>query len=207
MNPGKDLKVQYGSSARISAIGLENKPPIRFIRNYENSAWGDVHLMTPNNTFKYCIFDGGTNNVQVHDHYNKFEYCTFRNATNSGVYVGGRNYGTSRSSFSLKNCLITNNNYGVMANYTYGDIQNCTIEYNTRDGLNITTATIGRNAYSYPGLFTNNLIKNNGAGSEGEDGIELTNSSSSIYFGYGSTPGNIECAIMVILPMMAYRFI
>ena len=102
---GKDIIVKYNTNAKIIAIGNSGSS-IKFLKQ-DGSAWGDIHLMTPGNTFKYCIFDGGTNNVQVHHNNNTFELCTFKNATNCGLYAGGLNYTTQyRSNFSVINCLM-----------------------------------------------------------------------------------------------------
>jgi len=169
------------SGGRIEANGM-NFSPIRFVRSDPNSAWDKILLQGDNNEFTWCLFDGGTYNVDIRSRYNTFTDCTFENAER-GISTYKRPQG-DWSSFELNECLVENNTNGVVASYTYGAIDQSTIQSNNNYGLYLSHATIGENNGGLSGLFTNNNIHDNGS-----YGI-LIGYYAKLWLGYGSTGGH-----------------
>ncbi|MDZ7725419.1 MAG: FlgD immunoglobulin-like domain containing protein [candidate division KSB1 bacterium] len=162
------------SDARLVAEGTLEEP-IRFYRLNADYAWDQVELSGNNNSFEYCVFNGGTWNVHVvNGTGNCFENCTFMNGVR-GFYASG-----NVNQFVLDKCLVTgNSDIGVYATQCWAGIKNSTITANGGQGIRILSGKLG---YYTPGYFTNNYIYGNeghGIGVKGD-----------LYLGYGSTPGN-----------------
>ena len=112
-----------------------------------------------------------------------------------GHTIGGKGNGygiyTSKNNIVIKNCTITNWDYGISYYYTgaYGKIENNIIKSNNRgiyiaevNSNNITNNVIESNDYGIMLFSTNNyIIKNN----------EIKSNSKGIYFDSKSNRGNI----------------
>ncbi len=180
IEPNASITVNSGS--KIEAIGTESNP-ISFRRS-SSSAWDRIQLNGGGNQFEWCTFDGGTYNVDIRSRDNTFSHCTFKNASRGlNAYKRSDN---SWSSFKLDNCMVENNNYGVVAYQTYAGITNCTIRNNTSYGLGLNNSRIGNNYSSgtLGGYFTNNHIYNNGL-----YGVNISNNGK-LWLGYSSTQGH-----------------
>jgi subtilisin family serine protease len=175
-------KLTVNSGGHIYANGGFNN--IKFERYDESTSWDRIELYGADNQFSWCVFDGGNYNVDVRSRGNSFTHCTFKNAERGfNAYKRSDN---SWASFSMDNCMVENNHYGVVASATYAAINNCTMQNNTSYGLGLVNARIGNNVSygSLCGLFTHNFIQNNDI-----YGIDIF-SNGVLWLGYGTTPGN-----------------
>jgi hypothetical protein len=178
-----DIKITVEEGGKIIANGASLEK-IKFLRSNEDQAWDKILLEGDNNEFSHCIFDGGYYNVDVRSLYNTFTNCTFKNGVR-GINTYKRPQG-DWSCFELSNCTFENNsNGGVVALYTYGAINSCTIKNNPGYGLYLYNARIGNNS-SYGdkcGLFRENHIHDNGT-----YGVVLAYNGI-LWSGYGSHKG------------------
>lgn len=136
--------------------------PVKFIRYNPELAWDKIDIHSDCNCISETIFDGGTSNVIVRGRATNFTNCTFKNAV-YGFEADCLPPYDEYNAFTLINCLIENNDYGIVAKYSdQGKIMNTTIRNNNYDGLNMYKASIGgSDGYDYC-LFTENYIHNNG---------------------------------------------
>ena len=170
INPGTTIKigdfrsilVNNGSS--IYANGTESQP-IYFKRLNTYDRWNKISLYGDHNDipwaeriFNWCIFDGGTYNVHIASGGNIFQNCIFKNADVAGIYSYYFPGNAYRSRFHLTNCLLENNDYGILANHSDEMwVIGCTITNNNYDGIKMVDVYAGDGA-----AFTDNIISNNG---------------------------------------------
>jgi len=166
------------NGAKIVANGTSGNP-IRFI-NMDH-----VELHTNNNSFNYCIFEGGY--VKSKGLENQFNSCIIRMCDEDipGAFIAERCDNGSWSKFRLNNCTIEENeeewNAGIYVDGAYGSIQNCTIRNNIGSGIALKDARIGESSSALPNsYFINNNIYNN---NEGEAPNPLI--PGGYYIGYG----------------------
>ena len=169
INAGTKLLMHAGSSiltesgGKIIANGSVSEN-IEFRRYDENQAWDKIELSSGGNRFSNCIIDGGTNNIYIKSNDNIINYCNISNAAESGILTTYINGTSDYSDYSLLNCDINNNRYGVYSYKSYGDIQSTEIHDNTLYGLRIAYSKIGDNSAisGYNQYFINNIIHDNG---------------------------------------------
>lgn len=144
LKSGKTITVNSG--AKILATGLENSY-IRFVKHGDDR-WNSIVLNGTNNEFTWCLFDGGTNNVEVRSTGNTFNNCTFR----GGVYGL---YTSAYNTMTLNQCLIEGNTTGAYLQWSNSIIDHTTIRNNTGVGLFVHNG-------SYIFHFADNVISGNG---------------------------------------------
>ncbi|MCD4692460.1 MAG: right-handed parallel beta-helix repeat-containing protein, partial [Calditrichales bacterium] len=198
-----DVSITVDAGSKIVAIGTEDNP-ISFRRS-GSSAWDRIQLNGGNNEFEWCVFDGGSYNVDVRSSNNSFSNCTSMNA-NRGIYFYNGATGT------VSNSKISNNNYGVYLYKSKPTIQDCEINDCTTAGIYLSDnnsisgdADIINNSihdHDNYGIFCyksspeirENTIETN------YKGVYCTNSSSPIFGAYHVSGNNIinDCYIGLI---------
>lgn len=176
MNPNKDITVTSGS--KIIAIGDDNYR-ITFKQASPGNKWGEINLFGDGNQFKYCTFSGGNYGAYIRSSDNTFSNCKF-SYNNQGIKTYTHIQG-GWSDFDLTECFFSNNGYGVNASYTYGSINNCTIQESNNDGLYLYNARVGNDIDK---VFSNNYI-----GYNARYGINLQ-LNGKLWLGYDWKQGN-----------------
>lgn len=182
MRPGSSLLTENGG--KIIADGKSSEK-IEFKRFDADQAWNKIELRSNGNRFSYCNIDGGTNNVHIKGKDNIFSYCDISNAAQGGFRTA-YTYGTSEySDYSILDCNINNNRYGVYSYKSYGDIQSSRIYNNSLYGLRIAYSKVGDNSAitDYNQYFTDNIIHDNGT-----YGIYIL-TSGNLHSGFGTIQG------------------
>ena len=169
-----DCSINVEEGSKVIADGSESAP-IKF-RKYDNNAWDRITLRGTGNQFRYCLFDGGTNNVEIRNDSTRFTHCRFSHATGKGIITdydynyNGLPYLWRWNSYTMKldTCVIDSNQSGgiylLFANTT---INQSTISNNGGVGIGVDFSTITE--------FTNNVIENNyGYGIQAGTGCSLS---------------------------------
>lgn len=162
MHPGSSILTERGGKIIANGNSTEN---VEIKRYDENEPWDKIELRSGGNRFNYCIIDGGTNNIFIKSKDNIFSDCNITDATQGGVRTN-YTYGTSNySDYSLLNCTINNNRYGVYSYKSYGDIQTSRIHNNSLYGLRIAYSKVGDNSAisDHNQYFIDNIIHDNGS--------------------------------------------
>jgi hypothetical protein len=161
INPGTAIyllagnKITVSAGSKINANGASGSP-IQFVRATSDSAWDRILLNGDGNQFSWCLFNGGTYNVDVRSNNNTFTNCTFQNAQR-GVSAG-EIQGSTAISLALSSCGVKNNGTGIAI---YGYNTNATMDHVTIQ--NNSGIGVYHDGYAHINSFTNNLIANNGS--------------------------------------------